>query len=427
LNQKIWTYTVSWLVVFRQNSLQNFFLQSVVLGRMYDLSAIRKDFPLLEEYIYLDNAATTQTPVPAVEAMKEYFYKYAANHGRGAHRLARMTTDKYEDARETVASFLNADVSGTVFTRNATESINMVAYGLQWQAGDHVIVSIVEHHSNLLPWLRLRNQGVDVTVIPANEEGIIEPQQIDLAITDRTRLVSVNHVTNVFGSVQDIGKIIRLSHKNNCMVLIDASQSAGHMPLNMKHLGADFLATPGHKGLLGPQGTGILLLKDTETLMPIYLGGGMVNSVSIENYQIEASPARFEAGTPNIPGVIGLGRSVEYVKDVGVENIEKHEKKLAKKAASMLSDIPKVNVYGPENRAGVVPFNIHGMNPHDVAIILDQTRKICVRSGYHCAMPSLQRMGLKGTVRASFALYNTIEEVEALAETVSDIAALIAE
>ncbi|NTV78717.1 MAG: cysteine desulfurase [Clostridiales bacterium] len=392
---------------------------------MYDLPAIRKDFPLLEEFIYLDNAATTQTPVPAVKAMEEYFYKYAANHGRGAHRLARKTTDKYEDARETVASFINADVTGTVFTRNATESINMVAYGLQWHPKDHVIVSIVEHHSNLLPWLRLRDQGVEVTAVQVDKDGVVDPKQIELSITDKTCLIAVNHVTNTFGSIQDIGAITDIGHKNGCQVLVDASQSAGHMPLDMKKVGADFLVTPGHKGLLGPQGTGILCLKDTDSIKPMYVGGGMVNSVSIESYQIEASPARFEAGTPNIPGVIGLGRAVEYVKDAGIENVEKHETTLAKKAASLLAEIPQVQVYGPENRAGVVSFDVEGMNPHDVAIILDQTRKICVRSGYHCAMPALQNMGLKGTVRASFALYNTMEEVEALAEAVSNIAALV--
>ncbi len=392
---------------------------------MYDLPAIRKDFPVLEEYIYLDNAATTQTPVPAVKAMEEYFYKYAANHGRGAHRLARKTTDKYEDARETVASFINADVTGTVFTRNATESINMVAYGLQWHPKDHVIVSIVEHHSNLLPWLRLRDQGVEVTAVQVDKDGVVDPKQIELSITDKTCLIAVNHVTNTFGSIQDIGAITDIGHKNGCQVLVDASQSAGHMPLDMKKVGADFLVTPGHKGLLGPQGTGILCLKDTDSIKPMYVGGGMVNSVSIESYQIEASPARFEAGTPNIPGVIVLGRAVEYVKDAGIENVEKHETTLAKKAASLLAEIPQVQVYGPENRAGVVSFDLEGMNPHDVAIILDQTRKICVRSGYHCAMPALQNMGLKGTVRASFALYNTMEEVEALAEAVSNIAALV--
>jgi cysteine desulfurase/selenocysteine lyase len=232
-------------------------------------------------------------------------------------------------------------------------------------------------------------------------------------------------VTNTFGSIQDIRAITKIGHKNSCQVLIDASQSAGHMPLDMKNVGADFLVTPGHKGLLGPQGTGILCLRDTESITPMYVGGGMVNSVSIDSYQVEASPARFEAGTPNIPGVIGLGRAVEYARDAGIENIEKHETTLAKKTASLLADIPQVQVYGPENRAGVVSFNVEGMNSHDVAIILDQTRKICVRSGYHCAMPALQNAGLKGTVRASFALYNTLEEVEALAEAVSNIAALV--
>lgn len=392
---------------------------------MYDLTKVREDFPVLKEVIYLDNAATTQTPLPVVKAMEDYFLKYAANHGRGAHRLARQTTDKYEDSRENVAAFLNTNPQNTIFTRNATESINIVANGKEWEKDDHIITSTVEHHSNLLPWLKLRKIGVKVTVIPTNKEGVINPLDIENAITDSTKMIAVNHITNVFGSIQDIEKITKIAHKNSSSILIDASQSAGHMPLDTKKIDIDYLAVPGHKGLLGPQGTGILYIKEPETIEPLNLGGGMVHSVTKNDYEFEKGPAKFEAGTPNIPGVIGLGKAVEYIKEIGLKNIEKHENELSHHAADLLKEIPHVELYGPKNRASVVPFNIEGMNPHDVAIILDQTRKICVRSGYHCAMPAIEQAGLMGTVRASFALYNLIEEVDQLIESVENISKLV--
>lgn len=393
---------------------------------MYDVLSIRKDFPVLKEVIYLDSAATTQTPVQAVLAMNEYFYKYAGNHGRGAHRLARETTNHYEDARERVAAFLNTDHSKTVFTKNTTESINMVANGIKWNKGDHIIVTLVEHHSNLLPWIRLRELGVEVTVITPDPMGIIDPEEIEKAITKRTRLVAVNHVSNVFGTVQDVEKIIKIAHENQALTLVDGAQSAGNMPVDVDKMGCDFFATAGHKGLLGPQGTGVLCIKEPDSIRPTYLGGGTVHAVTATGYELEPSPARFEAGTPNIPGVIGLGRAVEYVENIGVENIEKHEAHLARYTAKMLSQMPSVEVYGPEERAGVVPFNVKGLNAHDVAMILDETKKICVRSGHHCAMPSIQFIGTQGAVRASFGLYNTREEADIFIEAVSQITSLVA-
>jgi cysteine desulfurase/selenocysteine lyase len=392
---------------------------------MYDVYSVREDFPVLKDVIYLDSAATTQTPVPAVKAMEEFFYKYAGNHGRGAHRLARETTNRYEDARETVADFLNVDASKTVFTRNATESINIISRGFPWKSGDNVIVTLVEHHSNLLPWMRLKEIGVELNIVTPDITGIVDPDDIASAIDDRTRLVSVNHISNVFGSVQDIGSIIKIAHDYDVKVLVDGSQSAGHMPLDVKSLDPDFFVTPGHKGLLGPQGTGVLFMKDPDEIEPVFLGGGMVNSVTEFGYVPEASPTKFEAGTPNIPGVIGLGRSVEYVRDLGVSHIEKHEISLARDAAKRLSELDAVDVYGPAERSGVVPFNIRGMNSHDVAMILDQTKAICVRSGYHCAMPGINFLGVDGTVRASFGLYNTEEEVDLLVDTVSKITSLV--
>ncbi|MBP2030138.1 cysteine desulfurase/selenocysteine lyase [Methanohalophilus levihalophilus] len=392
---------------------------------MYDIELIREDFPVLKDVIYFDNGATTQTPVQAVRAMEDYFFKYAANHGRGAHGLARQTTEHYENARETVARFLNAPEENTVFTRNTTESINLVAQGLQWEKGDHVITTLVEHHSNLLPWMRLREQGVEMTVVEPDDYGIVDPAKIEEAITNRTKVIAVTHISNVFGSVQDVESICKLAGENGILSVIDGAQSAGHTPVDFEKIGCDFFAAPGHKALLGPQGTGILCMKDPSIVKPLNIGGGAVTSVTTTSYELDRSPSRFEAGTPNIPGVIGLGRAVEYVEELGVENIESHEKKLAKKAAKGLAAIDGIKIYGPEDRAPVVPFNLNGMHPHDVALILDETRRICVRSGYHCAMPGIVHMGLEGTVRASFGPYNTSEEVELLIETMEEIALLI--
>jgi len=389
---------------------------------MYDVNAIRKDFPVLERVIYLDNAATSQTPKPTVEAINEYFFTYAGNYGRGAHRLARQTTEHYENSRETVADFFSCEPSNVIFTKNTTDSINTVARGLEWAPGDHIVTSTIEHHSNYLPWVALRTHGVILDVVKSNNEGIIDPAHIDAAITDRTKLITLSHVSNVFGSVQDINRIIKIGRRHGIPVLIDAAQSAGHLRLTLEALSCDFLAVPGHKGLLGPQGTGILILKDPEGLRPTTLGGGAVEWVRGCEYELLEPPARFEAGTPNIPGIIGLGRSVEYVNALGVANIEKHVENLARVAAQKLSEIDNVTVYGPKDRAGAVPFNVGPLNPHDVSMILDEAASICTRSGYHCAMPALESLGINGTVRASFGAYNTAEEVETLVESVRQIA-----
>ncbi|KKH93302.1 cysteine desulfurase [Methanosarcina sp. 1.H.T.1A.1] len=392
---------------------------------MYDVYAVREDFPVLKEVVYLDSTATTQTPIPAVEAMVEYFYRYAGNHGRGAHRLARETTNHYEDARETVARFLHADPSKTVFTKNTTEGVNLVATSYPWEAGDHIITTMLEHHSNLLPWLRLQKKGVNVTVVSPDRKGIIDPQMIENALTDRTKLIAVTQVSNVFGSIQNVNRITKIARRNGVKTLIDGAQSAGHMPVDLKELDCDFFATAGHKGLLGPQGTGVLYIRQPDVLESASVGGGTVSDVSGLSYTLEPSPACFEAGTPNIPGVIGLGRAVEYVEKIGVSEIEKHEEKLSGEAAKRLSELEHVEVYGPENRAGIVPFNVKGLHAHDVALILDQTRKICVRSGHHCAIPITRFLEVDSTVRASFALYNTEEEVDILVNAVNALKALV--
>ncbi|HYB59650.1 MAG TPA: cysteine desulfurase [Candidatus Acidoferrales bacterium] len=390
---------------------------------MYDLCAIRKDFPILDQVVYLDNAATSQTPTPVVEAINEYFFRYAGNYGRGAHRLARETTERYEGAREMVADFFSCDAGNVIFTKNTTESINIVAHGRDWEPGDHIVTSMIEHHSNYLPWVSLRTRGVVLDVVESNQEGMVDPAKIERSITDRTKLITISHVSNVFGSIQDVKRIIKIGRKNDIPVLVDAAQSAGHICLSKNELGCDYLAVPGHKGLLGPQGTGILILRDPSELRPTTLGGGAVEWVRGCEYELLEPPARFEAGTPNIPGVIGLGRSVEYVAALGVANIEKHVVMLARAAAQGLGAIDNVTVYGPKDRAAVVPFNVGQVNPHDVSMILDETSRICTRSGYHCAMPALESLGINGTVRASFGVYNTEEEVSLLIDSVNLIAA----
>jgi len=360
---------------------------------MYDVMLLRKDFPALERVIYLDSAATSQTPRPVVEAMNEYFFNYTANYGRGVYRLVRETTERYDGARKRVAGFIGAKESQTIFTKNATEAINMVALGMKWSRGDHIVTSILEHHSNLLPWFRLRSKGVEISVVESDRQGILSP---------------------------DIREIAKVAHENGAALLVDGAQSIGHMPVNVGKLDCDFLAFSGHKGLLGPPGTGVLYVRHPEQLEPAYLGGGGVKSVTRDSFELDESPACFEHGTPNIPGVIGLGAAVGYVEKVGITDIERHVTSLARDAASRLAELSNVEVYGPSERAGLVSFNVASMNSHDVSMMLDEHR-ICTRSGYHCAMPAYQFLGISGSVRASFALYNTQEEVDALVGVIEEV------
>ncbi|MDV0444896.1 Cysteine desulfurase SufS [Methanimicrococcus sp. At1] len=389
---------------------------------MYDVYEIRKDFPVLEKVIYLDSGATTQTPKPAVEAMNDFFYNYAANYGRGAHRLSIEATNAFEDARETVADFLNAPPEKMIMTKNTTDSINIVANGFGFESGDHIITTLAEHHSNFVPWLKQKEKGNGVLVSAAeiDSEGFVDPEKIEEMITDQTKMIAVGHISNVFGSVQNVDKIIRIAHKNNIPVLVDGAQSAGHMELDLKALDCDYFAAAGHKGLLGPQGTGLLYIKDPETVQPTVLGGGTTSDADACGFATKGSPECFEAGTPNLPGVIGLGAAVEYLQKLGVKNVEAHDNQLARDAAKRLSEIKGVEIYGPENRAGLVSFNVEGLEPHTAAMRLDKFN-ICVRSGYHCAIPGMKALGINGSSRASFALYNTEEEVDALVNAVSEI------
>lgn len=390
---------------------------------MYDVHKIREDFPVLKKVIYLDSAATSQKPVQVVHAMDEYFLEYCGPYGRGAHRLSKETTEKYEDAREAAASFMGVPPRSTIFTRNTTESINMVAYGLPWKKSDHIITSISEHHSNLLPWQRLGDRGVTMTVVDTDDKGFIPVESIEAAITENTKLIALGHISNFFGAVQDVPAVLKIAKKHGVKLLLDAAQSLGEMKYRFNASDIDFICAPGHKGLLGPQGTGILYVKNPEELTPVFVGGGTVNTVTVSGFSFDDIPSRFEYGTPNIPGVIGLGRAVKYVDELGVESIESHLAGLAQYCASRLAEIPQVEIYGPEKgRGSLVSFNVKNINSHDVAMILDETKKICVRSGALCAQTALARLCITGAVRASFGCYSTKEEVETLVSSVEMIA-----
>ncbi|KAF5086507.1 Cysteine desulfurase SufS [anaerobic digester metagenome] len=388
---------------------------------------IRPDFPLLEEFIYLDAASTTPTPKPVVEAMCDYFYNYNVNTGRGAYKLAVKATNEFEKARSRIAKFINAKTNEIFFTKNTTEAVNLVARGIPFKNGDSVVLPNIEHHSNFLPWLRLKEKGVDVRIVKADEYGIVHPEDVESAVDKTTRLITTTHVSNAIGSVQPVHEIGEVASENEVLFMVDAAQSAGHMNLDVKDIGADFVSFPGHKGLLGPVGTGFLYCSSehAEELQPLNLGGGTVIDVTEGTFTLEEIPARFEGGTQNIAGVIGLGAAVKYIENIGLDRVERHSRKLTDLMFEGVSSIDNTIVYGsPENIYGILAFNIDGVNAHDVAKILDELKNICVRSGHHCAIPAIRHVGayeLGGSVRASVHYYNTKEEVQTFVESLEEI------
>jgi len=395
---------------------------------------IRADIPLLEEVIYLDAASTTPTPKPVVEAMCDYFYNYNSNTGRGAYRMAVKSTKEFERARYRISKFINCKSSEVIFTKNTTEAINLVANGFDFKKGDSIIVPNIEHHSNFIPWLNLKKkQGVELKIIKADKYGVVDPRDIESAVGANTKLITTTHVSNAIGSVQPVNEIGKIADENNVLYMVDAAQSAGHMKLDVKETKADFITFSGHKGLLGPIGTGFLYCgeQSVEKLEPMNLGGGTVLDVTENEFSFEDVPARFEGGTQNIAGFIGLGVAVDYIDRIGLERIENHSKKLTAMLFQEINDISNTIVYGsPENIYGIVAFNIDGVNAHDVAKILDELKNICVRSGHHCAIPAIRHIGaieLGGTVRASLHYYNTEEEIQIFGETLREISKFFGE
>ncbi len=382
---------------------------------------IRNDFPLVNEIIYLDSAATSLTPIPVIEAVTAYYREYNANIGRGVHRLSQIASARYRAARRRIAAFIGGEEEEIVFTPSATYAINTVARGLPWRPGDRVVTSGLEHHSNLLPWLRLRDQGVEVTVVEARTPGGLDADDFRAAIDTRTRLVAVTHVSNVLGTITPVADIAALCHETGALLLLDGAQSVPHMPVDVGRLGCDFLCFSGHK-MLGPTGTGVLWARKEliSRLSPLVVGGGAIEDVSTDEYRLTPGYAGFEAGTPNIAGVIGLGRAVDYLSEIGMEQVEEHEARLTERLLAGLQRIDRVRIIGDEGthgRIGVVPFTVDGMNPHDVALLLDEAAGIMVRSGHQCALPLMKELGLDGVVRVSLYLYNTEEEVETFLTT----------
>lgn len=403
---------------------------------------VKDDFPILsrtvhgKKLIYLDNAATTQKPQAVIDALA-YFYSHTnANVHRGIHTLSEEATHQYEDARDAVARFINAKSrEEIIFTRNATEGINLVAYA--WARdhlypGDEVIVSIMEHHSNFVPWQQLaKDRGVVLKIIDINEEGRLKSQitnkfeirnsklfdSLESAISERTKLIAVTHASNVLGMVNDIAAIVRIARPQGILVLVDGAQAAPHLTVDVQALGVDFYAFSSHK-MLGPAGVGVLYGRKEilEKCRPFMTGGDMIKRVSVEKTEWNDLPWRFEAGTPNIEGVIAFGVALEYLKKIGMELIQKHEEELGEYALTHLQSVSGMTLYGPrtmDHRLGVFSFNVKGVHAHDLATVLDE-EGIAIRSGHHCANPLMLRLGISAAARASLYIYNTKEDVDAL-------------
>ena len=394
---------------------------------MYDIKKIREDFPILSRQVYgrplvyLDNAATTQKPLAVLDAMRDEYLNVNANVHRGVHYLSQQATDLHEAAREKVRQFINArKTEEIVFTRGTTEAINLVASSFclsQMQPGDEVLVTDMEHHSNIVPWqLQAMQRGIVVRHLPITDDGrLVCCNDIATYMTERTRLVSVAHVSNVLGTINPVADIIRLAHERSIPVLVDAAQSAPHMPLDVQTLDCDFLAFSGHK-MYGPTGVGVLYGKEEwlEKLPPYQGGGEMIDRVSWEHTTFEQLPFKFEAGTPDYVATHGLATAIDYLQTVGLDSVETHEKDLTRYCMEQLRTIDGVTIYGPdEPHDAVVSFNVAGIHHLDIGTLLDRLG-IAVRTGHHCAQPLMARLGIQGTVRASFALYNTKEEVDTL-------------
>ena len=400
----------------------------------YNIDKVREDFPILgrEMYgkplVYLDNAATTQKPLCVLDAMRDEYLNVNANVHRGVHYLSQQATDLHEAAREKVREFINArKTEEIVFTRGTTEAINLVASSFcesQMQAGDEVIVTEMEHHSNIVSWqLQAMKRGIVVKHIPITDDGILCLDQLEQLITPKTKIVSIAHVSNVLGTVNPVEEIIRIAHEHGIPVLVDGAQSAPHFQVDVQAMDCDFFAFSGHK-MYGPTGIGVLYGKEEwlDKLPPYQGGGEMIDKVTWEKTTFERLPFKFEAGTPDYIATHGLAKSIEYIQALGFDAIQQHEQELTRYCMEQLQTIPNMQIYGPvEGRDAVVSFNVGDIHHLDMGTLLDRLG-IAVRTGHHCAQPLMDRLGISGTVRASFALYNTKEEVDTLVAGIRRVA-----
>ncbi len=402
---------------------------------MYDITKVRESFPILSRtvygkpLIYLDNGATTQKPLCVLDAMQEEYLNVNANVHRGVHWMSQQATDLHEAARETVRKFINArSTTEVVFTRGTTESLNLVASSFVegcMKEGDEVIVSTMEHHSNIVPWqLQEQRKGIVLKVIPMTDEGELQLEEYEKLFTERTKLVSVTQVSNVLGTVNPVKEMIRIAHEHGVPVVVDGAQSVPHFAVDVQDLDCDFLAFSGHK-VYGPTGVGVLYGKEEwlDRLPPYQGGGEMIERVSFEKTTFERPPLKFEAGTPDYIATHGLATALDYVTSLGMDNIFAHEQDLTRYALQQLREIEGMHIYGHRNDSGdaVISFNVGDIHHMDLGTLLDQLG-IAVRTGHHCAQPLMDRLGILGTVRASFGLYNTREEVDALVAGIKRIA-----
>ena len=389
-----------------------------------NIEQIKKDFPLLENenITYLDSGATTQKPIEVIKAVEEFYQKYNANPHRGAYSLSVEATEQYENTRTKIAKFINAKHrEEIIFSKNATESLNLIAYsyGLDnLKKDDEVVISIMEHHSNLVPWQKITKQtGSKLNYMYINENYEITDEEIESKITDKTKIVGITHVSNVLGTINNVKKIIKYAHKKGAIVIVDASQSIPHMKIDVQDLDADFLVFSGHK-MLAPLGIGVLYGKREilNKMTPFLMGGDMIEYVYEQETTFAPLPNKFEAGTQNVEGVIGLGAAIDYIENLGYDKIQEIEHGVISYARQELSKLDYLTLYttpNEKNHSSVISFNIKGVHPHDVASILD-SEGVCVRSGNHCAQPLMRFLGIDSTCRASFYIYNTKEDVDKL-------------
>ena len=396
---------------------------------MLDIDQIRNDFPAYRKkdgnFIYLDSASTSQKPEFVIDAISSYYSSYAANIHRALYEIGEKATDKYEKVREKVKQFINVpDSHVVIFTGGTTESINLIAYS--WGSnnlsnGDQILITEMEHHSNIVPWqLLCSRSNASLNYIPIKKDGTLELGKLKENILPKTKLISLTHQSNVFGTINPLNNIIDEAKKIGAITVIDGAQAVPHMKVDIKNLDCDFYAFSGHK-MLGPTGVGVLIARKNilEEIDPFMGGGEMINSVNMDESTWNEVPWKFEAGTPNIAQVIGLGAAIDYIQKIGIENIHQHEQELLHYGLDLLDQNKDVTLYGKaDNRGAVIPFNLENIHPHDLAKFLD-TDGICIRAGHHCAQPIMNKLGVSATARASFYLYNTKEDIEKLVESIN--------
>jgi cysteine desulfurase/selenocysteine lyase len=399
----------------------------------FDVHSIRKDFPILRRQVhgkplvYLDNAATTQKPQAVIDSMVRYYTESNSNIHRGVHSLSEQATREYEEARVKAQHFVNARSSSEiVFVRGATEAVNLVAYGYarpRVKPGDEILISEMEHHSNIVPWQILcEEKGCKLAVAPIGDDGALLIEEFERLVNERTILVSMAHVSNALGTINPLRRIIKVAHELNVPVLVDGAQAAPHMKIDVRELDCDFYAISGHK-MYGPTGIGVLYGRAglLEEMAPYQGGGDMINSVTFEKTTFNSIPYKFEAGTPNIAGAIGLGAAMDYLNGIGLDAIAAHEDEVLAYATRAVGGIPGVKLIGTaKKKAGVLSFTIEGVHPHDAGTILDY-EGIAVRTGHHCAQPVMERFGVPATTRASIGLYNTKDEIDALVKGIHKV------